>query len=115
MPATSKAQQAVMAIADHDPSKLYKKNQGVLDMSHQQLHDFASTPTTGLPKRKFYGEDGGDGKWIQHMTNSPNFREGALTKKADAAGMAPMAFARKHYGDSGRTGRQARAAVNMQK
>ena len=32
-----------MAIAEHAPGKLYKKNRGVLKMSHKQLHDFAST------------------------------------------------------------------------
>jgi len=52
MPAESKAQQAVMAIAEHNPSKLQKKNRGVLDMSHSQLHDFAATPTKSLPERK---------------------------------------------------------------
>jgi hypothetical protein len=41
-----------MAIAEHDPKKLYKKNRGLLGMSHQQLHDFASTPRTGLPEKK---------------------------------------------------------------
>lgn len=49
MPAKSKAQQALMAIAEHNPSKVSSKNKGVLNMSHQQLHDFASTPSKGLP------------------------------------------------------------------
>jgi hypothetical protein len=49
MPAVSKNQQIVMAIAEHDPSKLYKKNRGLLKMSHQQLHDFAHTKRSGLP------------------------------------------------------------------
>lgn len=40
-----------MAIAEHDPSEIYAKNRGVLKMSHQQLHDFASTPRKGLPKK----------------------------------------------------------------
>lgn len=52
MPAESKAQRTVMAIAEHDPQKLYKKNRGLLRMTHQQLHDFASTPEKGLPERK---------------------------------------------------------------
>ena len=51
MPAVSKAQQIAMAIAEHNPSKLKKKNRGLLKMSHQQLHDFAATPRTGLPER----------------------------------------------------------------
>ena len=50
MPATSRAQQQVMAIAEHEPGKLYKRNRGLLKMSHSQLHDFASTK--GLGKRK---------------------------------------------------------------
>ena len=49
MPATSQAQQQVMAIAEHSPSKLYKRNKGLLKMSHGQLHDFASTKSKGLP------------------------------------------------------------------
>jgi hypothetical protein len=49
MPATSKAQQIAMAIAEHNPSKLYKKNRGLLKMSHQQLHEFAATPRAKLP------------------------------------------------------------------
>ena len=41
-----------MAIAEHSPGKLYKRNRGLLGMSHEQLHDFASTPTKGLPEKK---------------------------------------------------------------
>jgi len=49
MPATSKAQQIAMAIAEHEPEKLYARNAGMKDMSHKQLHDFASTPRHSLP------------------------------------------------------------------
>lgn len=52
MPALSKAQQAVMAIAEHEPQKLYKRNKGVLSMNKSQLHDFASTSTKKLPEHK---------------------------------------------------------------
>jgi hypothetical protein len=52
MPALSKSQQALMAIALHNPSKLKKKNQGVLKMSKEQLDEYASTPKKNLPKRK---------------------------------------------------------------
>jgi len=52
MPAKSQAQQIAMAIAEHDPSKLYKRNQGMLQMSHEQLHDFAATKRAGLPTTK---------------------------------------------------------------
>jgi hypothetical protein len=43
MPAVSRAQQKLMGLAEHNPSKVSKKNRGVLKMSHQQLHDFASS------------------------------------------------------------------------
>jgi hypothetical protein len=52
MPSVSKSQQQAMAIAEHAPGKLYDRNRGLLKMSHRQLHDFASTPTKELPKRK---------------------------------------------------------------
>ena len=54
-------------------------------------------------------------KWIQEMTGAKGFREGALTKKAQAAGQSPMEFARSHKHAGGLTGRQANAAINMQK
>jgi len=50
MPARSKAQQMAMAIAEHEPGKLYARNQGLLQMSHSQLHDFAATPRKNLPQ-----------------------------------------------------------------
>ena len=58
MPALSQAQRRAMAIAEHHPGKLYGRNRGLLKMSQGQLHDFASTPEKGLPKRKkkYYGE-----------------------------------------------------------
>jgi hypothetical protein len=43
MPATSKKQRRLMAIAEHAPSKLHKANRGVLKMSKPQLHDYAAT------------------------------------------------------------------------
>lgn len=49
MPATSKAQQIAMAIAEHEPEKLYARNKGLKEMSHEQLHDFATTPRKHLP------------------------------------------------------------------
>lgn len=51
MPAVSQSQQRLMAIAEHNPGKLYKRNQGVLKMSMSQLHDFAATGRKGLPKK----------------------------------------------------------------
>ncbi len=52
MPAPSQAMQQASAIAEHAPSKLYKRNRGMLGMSKEQLHEFASTKRSGLPKKK---------------------------------------------------------------
>lgn len=41
-----------MAIAEHHPEQLNADNAGMKQMSHSQLHDFASTPESGLPERK---------------------------------------------------------------
>lgn len=48
----SKAQRIAMAIAEHHPEDLNKKNKGLADMTHKQLHEFASTPEKGLPSYK---------------------------------------------------------------
>jgi hypothetical protein len=50
-------------------------------------------------------------KWIQQAIKRP----GALTKKAKAAGMSPMAYARKMKNAPGRTGKQARLALTLAK
>lgn len=52
-------------------------------------------------------------KWMQSAV--PQSHRGRLTRKARRAGESPMQFAREHYHSPGKTGRQARAAVNMQK
>jgi hypothetical protein len=51
MPAVSQKQQQAMAIAEHEPNKLYGRNRGLLKMSHKQLHEFASTKRKKLPVR----------------------------------------------------------------
>lgn len=51
MPAKSKDQQIAMAIAEHQPDKLYARNKGLKKMSHEDLHDFASTKRRDLPKK----------------------------------------------------------------
>jgi hypothetical protein len=38
-----------MAIAEHDPEKLYARNKGAANMTHKQLHEFADTPEKHLP------------------------------------------------------------------
>jgi hypothetical protein len=48
MPAKSIAQRRLMAIAEHNPSAVYPQNRGILSMTHQQMHDFASTKEKGL-------------------------------------------------------------------
>jgi hypothetical protein len=50
-------------------------------------------------------------KWIQGAIKNP----GALTRKAKAAGMGVQEFARAHAGDSGKTGKQARLALTLNK
>jgi len=40
------------AIAEHHPEKLNPANRGLLKMSKEQLHDFASTPERNLPRKK---------------------------------------------------------------
>lgn len=52
MPSVSQAQQKAMAIAEHNPKALFKRNRGLLGMKHSQLHDFAATPRKGLPEKK---------------------------------------------------------------
>ena len=56
MPAKSRAQQELFAIAEHEPGKLYAKNRGLLKLSHKQLHDFAATK--GLKKGYGVGKGG---------------------------------------------------------
>jgi hypothetical protein len=52
VPALSIKQRRVMAIAEHHPEKLHKANRGLLEMTHQQLHDFAATSEKRLPEKK---------------------------------------------------------------
>jgi len=42
----------LFAIAEHNPSALYKKNKSLASLSHSTLHDFAATKDTGLPEHK---------------------------------------------------------------
>lgn len=51
MPAKSKAQQMAMAIAEHHPDKLYKRNAALKGMSKSKLSEFASTPRKNLAAR----------------------------------------------------------------
>ena len=51
MPPKSKVQRRAMAIAEHEPGKLYKRNKGLLKMKKADLHDYASGREKGLPTR----------------------------------------------------------------
>ena len=51
-PAVSKKQREAIAIAEHHPDKLFKRNQGLKKMTRQQQHDFAKTPEKNLPTKK---------------------------------------------------------------
>jgi hypothetical protein len=50
MPAVSEKQRIAMAIAEHHPSKLYKRNKGLKKMSKEQLSEFARKSTKGSPE-----------------------------------------------------------------
>jgi hypothetical protein len=52
MPAVSRAQQRLMALALHHPERVRAPNRGVTRMTLKQLHDFAATPRKGLPRRR---------------------------------------------------------------
>jgi len=52
MPAKSKAQFGLMAMALHHPEKLRKKNKGVLSMGKGSLREYVEgTDVSSLPKR----------------------------------------------------------------
>ena len=57
MPATSDKQRMMMAIAEHEPGKLYKRNRSVLTMSKSQLHDYAATKGLKKKKKTLLGRD----------------------------------------------------------
>ena len=50
MPAKSKSQQRLMAAAEHG-ANFPKAREIRKSMTHQQMKDFASTPTKGLPRK----------------------------------------------------------------
>lgn len=52
MPAVSEKERRLMAIAEHHPEMVHEENKGVLQMSHKQLHDYATTSEKGLPIKK---------------------------------------------------------------
>jgi len=56
MPAQSKKQRRMMAIAEHHPETLHKKNEAVKEMSKEEMHDYASTKEKNLPLKKKLGK-----------------------------------------------------------
>lgn len=52
MPSVSKAQLALMRIAEHHPEKVSKKNKAVTRMSKNQLKEFAKPASKSLPNKK---------------------------------------------------------------
>jgi hypothetical protein len=50
MPAVSKAQRRYFGWLDHNPGQAKAEGVG-RGLTHQQMHDFASTPEKGLPER----------------------------------------------------------------
>ena len=52
MPAVSEKQRMAMAIAEHEPEKLYARNKGLKKMSKSQLHDFAVKPKRKKRKKE---------------------------------------------------------------
>ncbi len=52
MPAVSRKQQQAMAIAEHEPGKLYKRNNAMASMSKEQLSEFTSTKGLSKDQKK---------------------------------------------------------------
>ena len=50
MPAVSRPQQQLFAIAEHEPGKLRKENKGLAKLPKKTLHEFAATK--GLSSKK---------------------------------------------------------------
>lgn len=57
MPAKSKAQRRMMALVEHHPEMLYKKNKSAMNrffgfsMSKEEMHKYAATKEKGLPAK----------------------------------------------------------------
>lgn len=51
MPAKTEKQRRLMAIALHQPTKLHKKNRGVLKMSDRQLREFSHSMAEAKSRR----------------------------------------------------------------
>jgi hypothetical protein len=88
MPAKSKAQQQAMAIAEHHPEAATGAAKEMAEsMSKETLHDFAATPTKGLPKhRKAAGEHFVHGFMCGYLRKTAGPMSG-IARALDAPGM----------------------------
>ena len=85
---------------------LSTKNESAGDSTHVM---------NAVNKARVKGDHDSDDRPKKWMAEAFSKNEGALTRKAKSAGEGTMAFAREKYHASGKTGQQARAAVNAQK
>lgn len=67
MPAQSEKQRVAMAIAEHEPNKLYERNKSLLSMAKSKLHEFA-TKHAKSKALKGYKEKRTDGHKAGSMT-----------------------------------------------
>lgn len=73
MPAVSKKQRKLAAIAEHHPEDLYERNKGMAKMGKSKLHEFAATKEKGLPKKKEKKSEP-----IQNFMKRRNRKEGKI-------------------------------------
>jgi hypothetical protein len=76
MPAKSKKQRRLMAIAEHHPEKLYIRNKDVLKMSKEQLSHYSTTDEKNLSelarKKKHHSAD--NGSFLDNLMNRFNIQ-----------------------------------------
>jgi hypothetical protein len=58
MPSTSRKQRRFFGWVEHNPDQAKAEGKYPKGMSHQAMHDFASTPEKGLPEHVEHKEDG---------------------------------------------------------
>ena len=78
MPAKSKKQRRMMAIAEKHPEELYSRNKGAANMTHKQQHDFASTKEKGLPMKKQHSKPGNTDMMVSRESPSSNNKDRVL-------------------------------------
>ena len=55
MPAKSRAQRILFAVAEHHPEQLYSENKSLANLPKEKLHEFAATKEKGLPQHVMGG------------------------------------------------------------